>query len=141
MVNRQAAINRLHNMSNPYQGPQKRVLCVCSAGLLRSPTTAFVLQRDYDFNTRACGVNVEYALIPMSYEMVYWADAIVFMEEVHKQTAVEAFPELFAEKQTFVLNIPDRFSRMDEQLVNLIENKVREVGLVTDTTPQEPVAA
>jgi predicted protein tyrosine phosphatase len=32
-------MNRLGNCKNYHQGKFKRVLCVCSAGLLRSPTT------------------------------------------------------------------------------------------------------
>jgi len=58
--------NRIHNSSNPYQGKFKRVLCVCSAGLLRSPTTAFVLsQEPYNYNTRAAGIVDDYALVPV----------------------------------------------------------------------------
>lgn len=49
-------MNRIANASNKFQGSYKRVLCVCSAGLLRSPTAALVLSKDpYNFNTRACG--------------------------------------------------------------------------------------
>ena len=47
--------NRLGNSRNIYQGKDKRVLCVCSAGLLRSPTAANVLHKEFGYNTRACG--------------------------------------------------------------------------------------
>ena len=57
--------NRLHNATNPYQGSYKKVLCVCSAGMLRAPTAAVVLSRPpYDFNTRAVGTDLGTALIP-----------------------------------------------------------------------------
>ena len=47
-------MNRLANTQNKYQGKYKKVLCVCSAGLLRSPTAALVLsQEPFNFN----GVN------------------------------------------------------------------------------------
>ncbi len=56
--------NRLHNMRNPHQGSNKKVLCVCSAGLLRSPTLAWILSNEpFNFNTRAVGTSSEYALI------------------------------------------------------------------------------
>ena len=56
-------MNRLANSSNRYQGEYKRVLCVCSAGLLRSPTAALVLsQEPYNFNTRAAGLDEAFAL-------------------------------------------------------------------------------
>ena len=60
---RHPTMNKLHNLRNPFQGEAKKVLCVCSAGLLRSPTAAIILQRDYGFNTRSCGINPDYALI------------------------------------------------------------------------------
>ncbi len=42
---------------NPYQGKYKRVLCVCSAGVLRSATTAVVLSKEpFNFNTRSAGL-------------------------------------------------------------------------------------
>ena len=45
--------NRLSNVNNRFQGNFKRVLYVCSAGLLRSPTLAEILsQAPYNFNTR-----------------------------------------------------------------------------------------
>ena len=49
-------MNRLGNSKNPYQGDFKKVLCVCSAGLLRSPTAAWVLSNaPFNFNTREIG--------------------------------------------------------------------------------------
>lgn len=45
--------NQLANVGNRFQTKTKKVLCVCSAGLLRSPTLANVLNLKYGFNTRA----------------------------------------------------------------------------------------
>ena len=72
--------NRLYNCKNPYQGDAKKVLCVCSAGLLRSPTAAVVLNREYGYNTRACGTEVGHALIPLDETLMHWADEIVVMD-------------------------------------------------------------
>ena len=58
-----STFNKLANTRNPYQGTSKRVLCVCSAGLLRSPTIAWILSNPpFNFNTRAAGVSLEYVL-------------------------------------------------------------------------------
>ncbi len=77
--------NRKRNSGNPYQGEFKRVLCVCSAGLLRSPTAAMVLSQDpFNFNTRAAGIVPNYALIPVDEVLLEWADEIVCMELEHK---------------------------------------------------------
>ena len=57
--------------NNPYQGKDKRVLFVCSAGLLRSATAARIYASKY--NTRAAG-SANYALVPVSDELIAWAD-------------------------------------------------------------------
>jgi predicted protein tyrosine phosphatase len=70
--------NRLGNCGNRFQGGRNRVLCVCSAGMLRSPTIAWVLSNEpYGFNTRAAGISDEYALIPVDEVLLSWADEIV----------------------------------------------------------------
>ncbi len=74
-------MNRMHNAGNLHQGQYKKVLCVCSAGLLRSPTTAVVLSKEpYNFNTRAAGCVPDYALIKVDAVLIHWADEIVCME-------------------------------------------------------------
>jgi predicted protein tyrosine phosphatase len=70
--------NRLANCENEYQGSFMRVLTVCSAGLLRSPTIARVLTRDFDnVNTRAVGTSSDYALVPLDMVHLKWAHLII----------------------------------------------------------------
>lgn len=71
--------NQLANVGNKFQTSAKKVLCCCSAGLLRSPTLANVLHKEFGFNTRAVGCDKEYALIPISQALIWWADEIVFV--------------------------------------------------------------
>ena len=71
--------NHLANVGNQFQTKAKKVLCVCSAGMLRSPTLANILHSEYGFNTRAVGADKEYALIPISQALIWWADEIVFV--------------------------------------------------------------
>lgn len=110
-------INALHNCSNPYQGQYKKVLCVCSAGLLRSPTTAIVLQRTYNYNTRACGVH-DYALIQFDDVLGTWADEIVCVE----QSIANNIPDQFKDK-VITLNIPDRYEYMNPELQEIIKEQ------------------
>jgi hypothetical protein len=52
---------RIGNASNKYQGKYKRVLAVCSGGLLRSPTIAHTLAAEpYNYNTRSVGIDPDY---------------------------------------------------------------------------------
>src|SRR5215217_2927490 len=71
--------NQLANVGNKFQTSAKKVLCCCSAGLLRSPSLANVLHKEFGFNTRAVGCDKEYALIPITQALIWWADEIVFV--------------------------------------------------------------
>ncbi len=78
--------NRVHNAGNPYQGGYKKVLCVCSAGLLRSPTAAVVLAQDpFNYNTRAVGTDKGHAFMPLETVHLTWADEIVCMDSEQKR--------------------------------------------------------
>lgn len=121
--------NRRFNVTNPNQGDYKKVLCVCSAGLLRSPTAAYVLsQEPYNYNTRAVGVNVEYALIPVDLIMFYWADEVICMEENHKRMLEHMIDtseyidkvKVKMKAQIKVLGIPDMYMYRDPELCKLI---------------------
>jgi predicted protein tyrosine phosphatase len=115
-------MNRLHNLSNPHQGSYKRVLTVCSAGLLRSPTAAWVLsQEPYNYNTRAAGSEVDFALIPVDEALLAWAQEVVFMTEGHYTTVVDQFG-LERVKNPMVLDIPDRFGYREQELVDAIRD-------------------
>lgn len=115
--------NRIHNSSNPYQGKFKRVLCVCSAGLLRSPTTAFVLsQEPYNYNTRAAGLVQDYALVPVDDVLLNWADEVVCMTSDQMEELCAKLGELGLDKKVICLNIEDNFGYRDPKLVELIRN-------------------
>ena len=109
---------------NPYEGDYKKVLFVCSAGLLRSPTAAVVAHHQFGWNTRSCGAYKEYALIPVSSLLCYWADDIYCMEKEHAEIIHKLFKPMHLEYKTFVLNIPDKFPYMDVKLQELIVEKL-----------------
>lgn len=110
-------MNRLANCKNPYQGEFKKVLCVCSAGLLRSPTTAYVLSQDpFNFNTRSVGLVKEFALISIDKVLIEWADEIVCMQE-NQASAVSKLTD----KPIICLDIDDSFQYRDPQLINKIK--------------------
>lgn len=111
-----ASRNQLANVNNPFQGGAKRVLCVCSAGLLRSPTMANVLHREYGYNTRSCGACESFALIPLTEALIAWADQIVFTnDEAFDDMDAETL-SLVSEKDYIVLNTPDHYDYGDEEL-------------------------
>lgn len=110
--------NQLANARNAFQGPAKKVLCVCSAGLLRSPTMAFALHREHGFNTRAVGSNATFALVPLSEALLVWADEVVFVDDNSWDTLSQDEKETVRTlaNTMVVLNVPDEFDFGNEQL-------------------------
>lgn len=104
--------------NNPFQGTDKKVVFVCSAGLLRSATGARIYARKY--NTRACG-SAGYALIPISGDLILWADEIVFVNEENYNTVKDKFD--LSEKEVKVLNIPDQYEHMHPELIKAFEEQ------------------
>jgi predicted protein tyrosine phosphatase len=123
-----SSYNRLHNVNNPNQGRSKKVLCICSAGLLRSPTIAWVLSNaPYNFNTRAAGAVEEYALVPVDEVLLQWADVVVFADKDHKRMVEWKHEGLLDTIEHHVLDIPDIHKFRAPQLVTIIEEKVKEI--------------
>ncbi len=127
-----AAIFRLTApYNNPYQGSFPRWLFVCSAGLLRSPTGATMAARRR-INARACGSVLSYALIPISANLVAWADKIVFVCPEVKDFALNTVfvnsPEIrqaiLYKEQT--LDIPDMYEYMHPDLMQCFETELFE---------------
>lgn len=116
-------MNRISTAKNPYQGPTKKVLCVCAGGCLRSPTAAVVLsQEPYNFNTRAAGLEIDFAIIPVDRVLLEWADEIVCMD-VHQQIRLKEMTK----KPVLNLSIPDRFEYRDPQLIKMIKQRYDDV--------------
>jgi len=101
---------------NPYQGEYKRVLCVCSAGVLRSATSALVLsQEPFNFNTRSAGIEY-YALIPVTEVLLTWADEVVCMTKEHEYKLKH-----ITKKPIKCLNIPDSYEYRNQDLMKMIK--------------------
>ncbi len=119
--------NRLHNCTNPNQGDMLRTLVVCSAGLLRSPTLAWILSNPpFNHNTRAAGSVRNFALVHADDVLLTWADLVVFVSwENHHDTKI-FFPEELAQKMVIVLDIPDEFRTRDPKLVEIATAQLHE---------------
>ena len=111
--------------SNPNQGDYHRALFVCSAGMLRSATAAFVAN-SLGMNARACG-SESYALIPLSANLILWADTICFVNEYNYYGALQVFGDYAAldaeiRRKAVVWDIEDVYEYRDPKLVQIITN-------------------
>lgn len=114
--------------ANPYQSNKPKWLFVCSAGLLRSPTGAAVGTM-LGANTRSCGSS-NYALIPLSVNLILWADVIFFVNPENYRQAVKVFENTGYEQdiddKKVVLTIPDDYEAFDPVLEELFNIELKE---------------
>ena len=105
---------------NPYQGSDKKVLFVCSAGILRSATAARIYAHKY--NTRCAG-SAHYALIPVTEDLLLWTDEVVFVNVHNYRQVADNFDlEAFPCKRK-LLHIEDDYPHMDPRLIQLFKDQ------------------
>ena len=120
---------RMLNADNSHQGNLKKVLCVCSAGLLRSPTAALILSTDpFNFNTRSAGIEDSYALIVVDIVLLTWADEIICMDKnqarrINKMIADAPYGTFLEADKIHVLDCPDNFGYRNPQLMKFMTDK------------------
>lgn len=108
---------------NPFQGPDKKVVFVCSMGILRSATGARLYAHKY--NTRTAGTWPD-ALVPLTPILIEWADEIVF---VNQENANQIFAKLDPQEyirvkeKSKVLNIPDNYPHMAPELIKAFQEQ------------------
>lgn len=124
MTNRKTLTQAMFETSCPYnnhyQGRDKRVLFVCSAGLLRSATAARIYAGKY--NTRAAGI-AEYALIPVTPELLLWADEVVFVNGYNAQQVYQKFDMDTFDCVTVELDISDDYEHMHPELIKAFKEQ------------------
>jgi predicted protein tyrosine phosphatase len=110
---------------NPYQGTDRKVVFVCSMGILRSATGARIYAHKY--NTRTCGSWAD-ALVPLTENLITWAEQIVFVTRDNYEQALGRFEDDedtvgTIQEKAVVLDIPDRFDHMHPELIKAFEEQ------------------
>ena len=118
--------NRLWNAGNSAQGKDVKVLCVCSAGLLRSPTMARLLCRKYkNVNPRAVGYSKEFALIPLEQVHIAWADVIILADSESYKACIMVDEDTLLNhgKTVLICHVDDDFYFGDEELEAILNRE------------------
>ncbi|MEP1551620.1 MAG: phosphotyrosine protein phosphatase [Paraglaciecola sp.] len=102
----------------------RNILFICSRNQWRSPTAEKVWKNHPELNVRSAGTSPR-AKRTVSVKDIQWADIIFVMEEKHKSRLKAQFTRLLDHKPTNVLDIPDEYQYMDEELVEIIKQAVR----------------
>lgn len=100
----------------------KKVLFLCSKNRLRSPTAEAVFCDIEGYDVRSAGLSND-ADIPVTSELVEWAEYIFVMEKVHREKLRKKFKRYLNKQRVVCLDIPDDFKYMDEKLINILKSK------------------
>ena len=99
------------------------ILFVCSRNKRRSLTAESIYKNNSEFNVRSAGTEPS-ARVKLTAKLIDWSDVIFVMEKNHKQRITENFRELSNEKNIVILDIPDEYEYMDEELIEMIKISV-----------------
>lgn len=102
----------------------KRFLFVCSQNKLRSPTAEQIFSLRGDIEVSSAGTNND-AENPIDLEQIDWADVIVAMEKQHRNKLQKRFAASLKSKRIVVLDIPDDYDFMDDELIRLLHARMR----------------
>jgi predicted protein tyrosine phosphatase len=99
------------------------ILFVCSRNQWRSPTAEAIYKASSQHAAKSAGTEPS-ARIKLTAKLINWADIVFAMEKKHKQRMVENFPVETGNKKIVVLDIPDDYQYMDEELIEHIRLSV-----------------
>lgn len=99
------------------------ILFICSRNQWRSPTAEQVWKNHSELNVRSAGTSPR-AKRTVNAKDIQWADIILVMEQKHKNRLKAEFSRLLNYKQIEVLDIPDDYQYMDQELVDILRQAV-----------------
>lgn len=99
------------------------LLFVCTQNRLRSPTAEQVFADWPGVETASAGLGNE-AAVPVSPELLQWADIVFVMEPVHRTRLAQRFKAYLRRARVVCLGIPDDYDYLQPELVELLKRKV-----------------
>lgn len=100
-----------------------KVLFVCDANRLRSPTAQAIFSERPHLEVKSAGL-AKQATVLLTIELLEWADLIFVMEKRQRNIIQSRFKEVYRRKRIICLYIPDDFEFMDPELISLLEERV-----------------
>ena len=101
----------------------RNVLFICTQNRLRSPTAQQIFSTYPDIQCLSAGLGHD-AVIPVTPELLDWAELIFVMEKAQRNKLTSKFKPQLVNKQLICLNIPDEYDYMDAELIHLLKLKV-----------------
>lgn len=102
-----------------------KLLFICSRNKWRSLTAEKIFQGINGFDVRSAGTESN-ARIKVTGGHIGWADMIFVMEKKHLRRIKEKFGNMLEDKRIINLDIPDEYTYMDEELIEILKARVSE---------------
>lgn len=99
------------------------ILFICSRNKWRSRTAETIFNNNGKHAIRSAGTENS-ARIKLNQKMLDWADLIFLMEKKHANRMHQKFVVDASKKEIIILDIPDDYEYMDEELVEILEESV-----------------
>lgn len=99
------------------------ILFVCSKNKWRSRTAETIFKNHPDHDVKSAGTAAG-AVIKLTEKHLNWADLIFVMERKHEQHIKANFKIKEITEKLIVLDIPDNYKYMDEDLILTLETAV-----------------
>jgi predicted protein tyrosine phosphatase len=114
-------MERWHNVTETDK--KLKVLFVCMQNRLRSPTAERVFSDYPRLEVKSAGVDKD-STVPVSRELLEWADLVFVMEKRQRNAIHKKFKDLYQKKRIICLYIPDEYDYMDAVLIELLKESV-----------------
>ena len=101
----------------------QRVLFICSANRLRSPTAEQVFADYPDLEVASAGLSHDSAE-PLTPEHLEGVDTIFVMEKAHRTKLSKHFRRYLGGARVICLDIPDDYAFMQPELIELLKARV-----------------
>lgn len=102
---------------------KQNILFICSRNQWRSPTAEKIYAKDPRVNVRSAGTSPR-AKRTVNVKDIEWAEQIFVMDYKHKDRLKADFNRPLQYKKIIVLDIPDDYLYMDEELIELLRESV-----------------
>lgn len=101
----------------------QRLLFLCTANKLRSPTAEQVFSQYPNLEVSSAGLGND-AAEPLTAEHFEGVDLIFVMEKAHRNKLSQRFKPYIGKAKVICLNIPDEYDYMDPVLITLLKARV-----------------
>jgi predicted protein tyrosine phosphatase len=100
-----------------------KILFICGKNRRRSPSAEEIFAGMDGIEVSSAGTSVE-ARCQVSADLLEWADRVFVMEQSQRKYLNAHFAHSLRDKKIVCLNIPDRYSYMQPELVAVLRAKV-----------------